>query len=180
MTRDYDEMKRDLKDLPDDARLWVFGADRPLTGEEVVGLEARLSGFFEGWAAHRVDLVAGSRIEERRFVLVGVDEARARASGCSIDALQRVVGELEGTLDVRLRDGSLVFYREGSGEVMACDRAEFRRLGERGEITGRTPVFDTTIDRLAAWRAGRFERPASASWHARLLPEEIAGARRTG
>ena len=45
-----------------------------------------------------------------------------------------------------------------------------------GGITPDTPVFDTTVGTLGAWRTG-FEKRAADSWHAQLVPRApIAGA----
>ena len=38
--------------LPDDARLWVFAAARPLDGEQQRALLARADAFLDRWAAH--------------------------------------------------------------------------------------------------------------------------------
>lgn len=163
-------MTPDIADLPDDARLWIFGADRPLGTAELRTLRAELGHFLRGWAAHRVELLAGLEIDEDRFVLVAVDEERAAASGCSIDALLRALGALEERLGVRLRDGSLVFHRARDGTIVASDRAEFRRLAERGEVDADTRVFDLTVDRVGSWREAGIERAARECWHASLLP----------
>ncbi len=166
----------DLSTLPDEARLWVFGVDRPLDAGETARLEAELAPFIVGWSAHRADLPAGFRVHEDRFLLVAVDEARVAASGCSIDALLHELARLEKLLGASLRDGGLIWYRDSSGSVVSCSREEFRRLAAEGVVDGRTPVFDLTIERLADLRGGRLERPAAESWHGRLIDPSAAAA----
>jgi len=56
--------------------------------------------------------------------------------------------------------------------VQSTDRAAFTDLAERGTVTAEAPVFDPTVTTLGAWRAG-FERPASESWHAQLMPARL-------
>lgn len=163
-------MTPDISQLPDEARLWIFGADRPLEPAEIETLHEELARFLRDWAAHRVELVAGFAIDLDRFVLVAVDEERAAASGCSIDALLRALAGLEERLGVGLRDGRLVFHREPGGGIVACDRAEFRRRAASGRVDADTRVFDLTVDRLGTWRESGIERPAGGSWHARLFP----------
>jgi hypothetical protein len=167
----------DLQMLPPDARLWVFGSDRALTPEEASRLTQTLNRFIGRWTAHSAELTAVFTLLEDRFVLVAVDESRAAASGCSIDTLIRQLEELEHALDIRLLDGRLVWYRDESGAIVSCDREEFRRLGQEGQLDGQTGVFDLTLDRLGGWRSGLFERPAADSWHASLLTPSGAGAR---
>ncbi len=166
----------DLSTLPDEARLWVFGADRPLDDGETARLEAELTPFIARWSAHREDLPAGFQVHENRLILVAVDEARVTASGCSIDALLHELARLEQLLGVGLRNGGLIWYRDPSGSVVSCSREEFRQLAAKGEIDGRTRVFDLTIERLADLRGGRLERPAAETWHGRLIARSGAAA----
>lgn len=164
-----------LSRLPDESRVWVFGADRPLTDSEISRVESSLADFLRGWAAHGAPLRTGHEIIERRFVVVAVDERAAGASGCSIDALSRHIADLGRALDVDLVDGGRIWYRDG-GDVVCCDRAEFRDRAAAGEVTAETSVFDPTVAGLDELRAGRFERSAGSSWHARLLPSTgVAG-----
>lgn len=155
--------------LPDGARLWIFGASRPVTAEELALLGDRLPAFLAEWTAHRRELRAAWQILEDRFVVVAVDESRSAASGCSIDALLRHVGGLEEMLGVDLLDGTLVWYRTPDGEIATVGRPEFRRLAAEGAIDGKTPVFDPTLSRVGELRTGQLERPANESWHAHLL-----------
>ncbi len=158
-----------LTSLPDSARVWVYGTDRPLTPEEREALLADLRAFVDIWTAHGAALRAGVEWVEDRFAIVAVDEASAPASGCSVDAMARRLGSLEERLGCSLLDGTRVFYRDESGAIESCARAEFRARAMTGAISDATPVFDPTIDTLGELRAGQLERPASRSWHRQLL-----------
>lgn len=164
-----------LSRLPDDSRVWVFGADRALTDAEISRAESALGDFLDGWAAHGAPLMTGHEVIERRFLVVAVDERPAGASGCSIDALSRQIEDVGHMLGVDLLDGGRIWYRHGD-EIVCCDRATFRARAAEGGITAETPVFDPTVGSLADVRGGRLERPAGSSWHARLLPSTgVAG-----
>jgi hypothetical protein len=167
----------DIDLLPPDARLWAFGSDRALTPDEAKQVTEALTRFIERWTAHSDELTAGFRLFEDRFVLVAVDESRVAASGCSIDTLIHQLTELERALGVELLNGRLVWYRDASGDIVSCDREEFRQLGEEGQVDGEIGVFDLTLSRLGDWRSGGFERPAAHTWHARLLAGSGVGAR---
>jgi len=138
-----------------------------------------MSAFLEAWTAHGSDLRVGLDWRHHRFLLVGVDERAAGASGCSIDALTRRLGELEEELGLRLRDASPVWYRDpaGDGRIQCVSRPDFRAMAGEGRVGAGTTVFDLTVESLGELRAGRWEVPAGRSWHARLLP---AGARGAG
>ena len=154
--------------LPDDARAWVFGCDRPLDDTAAARLLAEVERFLAHWHAHGHPLDSARCWQDDRFLTVAVDQRTAGASGCSIDGLYRALRALESALGVTLVAGDGIFYRDANGEVALASRAEFAELGARGVVTPDTHVFDLSVETLGEWRA-RFEVPAHASWHARLL-----------
>ncbi len=105
----------------------------------------------------------------RPFPCGGRDEAARDASGCSIDALFHALRGLEAQLGTSLVGNGAVYWRDASGAVMHADRPTFRAAAAAGAVHGKTLVFDPTITSVGAWRR-EFEKPAGASWHARLLP----------
>ena len=155
--------------LPDHGRLWVFPAARELAGHEERRLLAEVDAFLEGWAAHGDPLTAGYAWTEDRFLLVAVDRRSVPPSGCSIDALMRALKELEARTGKRLVDHGPVYVRDETGEVIRMSRKEFRDAAARGAVTLDSRVFDTTLTSLGAYRAGRMEVPARASWHGGAL-----------
>jgi len=161
--------------LPDAARVWVFGAASPLTDAQERALDVDLSGFVKSWAAHGSPLLAGHAIIDGRFVVVAVDESHQGASGCSIDAMVGHLREMEDRLSVSLLDGTRIWYRTQAGDIVSCDRPQFRTRAEKDDVDEATPVFDITIQSLAELRGGHFERPVRDSWHARLLSPLAAG-----
>ena len=155
--------------LPDDARTWVFGADRALGSAESARLLALVDGYLARWAAHGTPLASARDWRDDRFLTIAVDQRTAGASGCSIDALFRQLQELEQALGMSIVGGGRIFWRDASGAVQSADRSTFAELAERGAVTPETPVFDPTVTTSGAWRRA-FERPARASWHAQLMP----------
>jgi hypothetical protein len=154
--------------LPDDARLWVFGAGRPLDEAEADALLAEVDRFLERWAAHGQPLTCARAWRHGRFLLVSVDERSVPPSGCSIDAMVRVLEGLQGTLGTSLVDHHRVWFRD-EGDVECLDRAGFRKLVEEGRVSPNTLVFDNTVTRLGRLRAGDWERPARETWHRRAF-----------
>ena len=158
----------DFSSLPDDARVWVFAADRPLEGEQASALLAAVDRFLDDWAAHGQPLTCARDWREERFLAIAVDQRDAHASGCSIDGLFRVLRALEPQLGATLLGGGRVLYRDRHGHIRSTTRDEFGLMSTRGEVSATTPVFDTTVATARAWRE-RFEQPAAESWHAALL-----------
>ena len=101
--------------LPGSARLWIFATDRPLNPQEQERLLVGIDRFLDEWTAHRAHLTAACDLKHDRFLMVGVDESVAGASGCSIDALVREITRFEQELGVTLADRGPVLFREGKG-----------------------------------------------------------------
>jgi len=155
--------------LPSSARVWVFGAAAPITGAARATLLDVVDRHLAQWNSHGAPLVCARDWRDDRFLAIAVDEAATGASGCSIDGLFRILGALEAQVGTSMLDGGAVFWRDPDGKVHAANRPAFRAAAASGAIGATTPVFDTTVDTVGAWRDG-FERAAATSWHARLLP----------
>jgi len=163
----------DFESLPDSARIWIFAADRELEPEEERELLDAVDDFLEEWNAHGTPLRGARSWRYHRFLIVGVDEEAAPPSGCSIDALVRVLKEKERELDVGLLDNAPVWYRGRRG-VRTAPRSEFREMAKSGEVTPGTVVFDNSLTRMEDLREGAWERPARESWHGRVFFPEVA------
>lgn len=149
---------------PDDARLWIFAADRPLGREEETALLSAVDDFLEDWTAHRADLKASRDWREGRFLFVAVDESQAAASGCSIDALMRFLKEAGQRFNADLIDHGQVLYR-GDDEIVRVSRDDFTRLAAAGSVDSDTVVFNNTLTSVGQLKEGQWEVPAGESWH---------------
>jgi len=154
--------------LPDDARVWIFGAERELTPDEQAQLVGDVDRFLDQWTAHKAPLPAGRDLRYDRFLLVAVDERSAGVSGCSIDALVRRMRDLQAEMGVELVNHAPVLFRRGDA-IARVPREEFAALAARGDVTLETTVFDNTLQQLGEVRTGRWEVPARESWHGRAF-----------
>jgi hypothetical protein len=154
--------------LPDSARVWVFGSDRPLTEEGTQTLMKSVEEFLAEWKAHGEPLTVGYEWRFGRLLVVAVDQRTAGASGCSIDGLFRVLQALEPQVGAKLVGGGRVYYRDGNGDVQSVERPELKSLLDSGAITDNSVVFDTSLTDLGTLRSG-FEKAARKSWAASLL-----------
>jgi len=154
--------------LPDDARVWVFGTAAPVDEVDAGTLLAAADAFLLQWHAHGHPLTAAREWRDERFLVIGVDQNREGASGCSIDGLFRTLQGLERAIGTSLVGGGRVFFRDRLRLVHSVTRQEFEAMAARGEVGADTPVFDITTTSAGAYRTA-FERPASTGWHAELL-----------
>lgn len=155
--------------LPERARVWVFGAAAPVTGVAAQALLSAVDSHLATWRAHGAPLVCARLWRDDRFVVIGVDEGATGATGCSIDGLFHVLRDIESLVGTTLVGGGTVYWRDAAGAVVSGARPVFRAAAAAGTVTSETPVFDTTVTTVGAYRAG-FERDAADSWHGKLLP----------
>jgi hypothetical protein len=157
-----------IENLPDDARTWVFGAEKSIDAGATELLLSEVDRFLSQWHAHGAPLTVGRDWKYGRFLTVAVDQSTAGASGCSIDGLFRTLKALESRLGASLVTSGVVFFRGRKGAIECVGRERFTALGTEGKIGPDTRVFDPTVTTLGEWRA-RFELNAAQSWHAGLL-----------
>jgi len=157
--------------MPDDARVWVFAAPRPLSPAEANALLGRVDDFLRRWAAHGAPVVGARELRHDRFLLIAADERATGVSGCSIDSLFNALAGVERELGTDLRrTSSFVFYRDADGQVRSAERPAFRQLAAAGQVSDDTPVFDNTLGTVGDVRAGRWELRFRDAWHARAFP----------
>lgn len=154
--------------LPADARVWVFGASDALAGDVERDMLRDVDGWLAQWQAHGHPLTCAREWRDGRFLVVGVDQSTAGASGCSVDALFHILQEVERSTGTSLLGSGRVFYRDADDAVQCVDRATFAARAQGGAIGDDTRVFDTTVTTAEAYRA-RFERPMHESWHMQLV-----------
>lgn len=159
-----------FESLPDSSRIWVFGSDKPVTGPAAERLLREVDQFLDGWRAHGAPLRCSRLWRDDRFLVIGVDQSDANASGCSIDGLFRSLQALEREIGARLVGGGRVYFRDQHGVAQSVSRPEFDGLVASGTVGPNTVVFDTSITDLGEWRA-KFEQPARKTWVAELMKE---------
>ena len=158
-------------ELPPDARLWIFGAERPLSEAERVRVIGEVDAFIRQWTAHDAPLTTARDVRYDQFIFVAVDERAAGVSGCSIDALVSSLRVLEADLGTEIIGGASIWYRQNGpeGEIRRISRSAFKELAESGLVSGDTIVFDLSLTRVGELREGRWESSARQSWHQKYL-----------
>lgn len=160
-------MITDFKKLPDDSKIWIYQSNRKLSDEEVKAIASKTEAFLEQWTAHGKDLEAGYEIRYNRFIVLGLNQENASASGCSIDSSVYFIQSLEKEYGLDLLDKmNVTFY---NGEFIAHKSlADFKKMAKARSVSKNTVVFNNLVitkrDYLENW-----EVPAKDSWHSRFL-----------
>ena len=156
--------------LSDSARLWIYGCERAFSETETKTLTDQLNAFMEQWTAHKRELTTAWELRYNQFILIGVDEHRMTASGCSIDSLVRSLREFEKHIaSVIIGTNSKIFYRNEHQTIHCLERSEFKALVERDIVNEDTIVFNNTLQTLHELRQGKWEVPMKASWHSEVF-----------
>ncbi|MBT0608707.1 ABC transporter ATPase [Aequorivita echinoideorum] len=160
-------MLTDFKNLPDDSRIWIYQANRKLSDDEVANITQETEIFLEKWTAHGAALEAGFEIKYNRFLIIGLNQANASASGCSIDASVHFIQSLQEKFNVDLLDKMNVTFYSGD-YITYKPLTDFRKMAKDRSVSKNTIVFNNLVNSKAEYLEN-WEVPASESWHSRFL-----------
>lgn len=149
------------------SRVWIYQSNRPFPENEISNIQERLNKFCKDWQSHRKDLIAHGEILHNRFIILTVDERKAKASGCAIDESVRFMQGLEREYGVDLFDRMNFAYMDGE-TIKTAYRDEFIRLYKRGTINDNTLVFNNLVRTRADFEQN-WKVQLKDTWHARLV-----------
>jgi hypothetical protein len=157
----------DFQELPDNARIWIYQANRPFTDGELDSLRPQLEDFLRQWTAHGKDLKAGYDIPYNRFVVLGLDQTEAGATGCSIDASVHFIQAIEKNYTIDLMDKMNVSFKNGP-YIAYKDLADFKKMAKAKSVSPKTIVFNNLVQTVGEYKE-HWEVPAAHSWHGRFF-----------
>lgn len=160
-------------EISENSRVWIYQSNRAFKNGEEDQIEKLLHLFTGQWQAHGNKLTAMAEIRYLRFIILMVDEARAGATGCSIDKSVNLMKGIENQFNVTLFDRFNIAYHPASGGIDSCGRAEFEKLLASGAITENTIVFNNLVQTLKELNT-RWEVPLKDSWHANVFSDLIS------
>ncbi len=145
-----------------DFRILIYPASRPFSAKESKAVAEKLFDFLATWKAHGKQLTSSFKIERNQFIVIAVDEEKEMASGCSIDALNVVMRELDSEFNLGLFDRMKASFVE-NGEVKTLKLQEFRNAVKKGELSGDIEVFDFSKSTYVSFLSD-FLLPLKRSW----------------
>lgn len=167
----------DFDTLPDQARVWVYQANRSLSDREVASIREILQPALSQWAAHGQPLLASAQVIDNRFIVLGVDEGYTLPSGCSIDSSVRTLQEIgrqisSGGNSVDFFDRSAAVKSEEEG-VIVYPLSAIKAAVSEGKLTPDTPIVNTLVKTKAEFLSDWTIR-AGDSWLKRYFKAIIA------
>jgi len=153
-------------ELADDARIWIYQANRSLSDSEEQEIIIAIKNFLKQWTSHGNDLKAGFELKYKRFIVIGLD-AQTQASGCSIDASVHFIQELEQRYQISLLDRMNVSFKQGA-YVAYKPLKDFKAMAKSKSVSKNTIVFNNLVANKAEY-LDHWEVPAAESWHSNFI-----------
>lgn len=160
-----------INELPGYARVWIYQADRLLTDSEQQFLTEASGQFVAQWAAHGTPLTAAAQVLNGYFLVLGVDEAQAQASGCSIDKSVHFVKSIGAQLNIDFFNRLNIAVE--MPEIQLVPLNQFENLAANGTITPDTYVYDNTLTTAKDFTE-RWHTKASNTWMSRYFTKQTA------
>ena len=157
----------EFSELPETARIWIYQSNRTFSSEELVAIKEQVTEFLKEWTAHGAQLEAAFEIRYNRFIIIGLDQSNASASGCSIDASVHFIQQLEKKYGVELLDRMNVSFKQGEF-ITYKSMADFKKMAKARAISKNTIVFNNLVANKQEYLE-HWEVPASESWHSRFI-----------
>ena len=154
-------------ELPENSRIWIYQSNRKLSDSEILSIEPKIKTFLNSWTAHGENLEAGFEIKYNRFIVFGLNQENASASGCSIDASVNFIQKVEKDFDLDLMDKMNVTYYNGKF-IAHKSLIDFKKMAKAKSISKNTIVFNNLVNTKIDYQEN-WEVPAKDSWHGRFL-----------
>jgi len=154
-------------ELPEDARIWVYQADRILALGEKEIIKKELLEFTTSWLAHGHPLQSSFTILEDCFVVLAVNENVNDASGCSIDLSTNVMKHVGTISGIDFFNRTVVSF-EINGELRQFKMNELKQKFQDGILDKDSVTFNTLADTSGALRQN-WRMAASKNWVKRYI-----------
>lgn len=154
-------------ELPANARIWIYQADKVIGALERSIIERELFDFTSTWSAHGIALQSSFTILENRFVVLGVNEQVNDASGCSIDMSTNVMKGIFKLTGIDFFNRTLVPF-EIKGEIIQFRLDQLKQKLKEGMWNEDSVTFNTLADSVGALREN-WRLKASESWISRYI-----------
>ena len=135
--------------LSDQARIWIYQANRPLRKEEATAMLQKTKIFLAQWSAHGNPLQGSAAIRYDHFLILAVEESTQSATGCAVDASMQLIRGLEQAFQVDFLARTNIAFRHGH-DIWIVPIAQLKAKVQQGAILPNMLTFDNTITQKGA------------------------------
>ncbi|MDR1877759.1 MAG: hypothetical protein LBQ84_09070 [Flavobacteriaceae bacterium] len=144
-------------------KLWIFQSNRTLSPFEEERIYHIITDFLHSWASHGADLKSEFQILDHKFIIVSVDEAQAKATGCSIDSLNRCIRQIDAEYHLDLLNRLWVSYETEKGEIETLPMDKFKEKIRSAQLSPDTFVYNLSVSTPDEFYK-KFKQPLKESW----------------
>ena len=155
-----------FEQMPPNARVWVYQAERELLDNETVVITHQLQNFINQWSSHGAEVRGACLIVHNQFIIIASDENATSISGCSIDKSVHLLTNIGENLKLNLIDRNVAFWVDG--KVKTAPTKMLKELILTGYVNQETEIFNTTVDTIEAYHTN-WKIPAQSSWVSRYF-----------
>lgn len=158
-----------MNELSDDSIIRVYIADRKLAETEQADLREKIETFLPRWRSEGKDFKSAYELLENQILVVAGLSEGYRLSGCTLDALKKLVEKWDDSLKANFTVVPKLSYRKGK-EIISRNIPMFKQDILNGVVDENTIVFDNTVQTLSAFRKG-IEFKLTDCWHNQILQQ---------
>ncbi len=155
-------MKDSFNNMPQNAKTWVYAANRVLTSAESTAIKAGAQQFMNSWTAHENKVMASFGIIDHVFLVLMVDERSHEISGCGIDKSVAFFKEINKRYNLDLFNRMQIELRIG-GELIMTNKTGVQNRLKSGTVNGQTITFNKMVASKQAFDT-EFEISLDKSW----------------
>ncbi|PQL95892.1 hypothetical protein [Apibacter adventoris] len=144
-------------------KLWVFQSKRTITVKEEEEILEKIHYFLKSWAAHGAELKSEINILDHKFLIISVDEAQTKASGCSIDSLNQCIREIDAQYHLELLNRLWISYKENNKDIETIALKDFKEKVKAGLLSPDTWVYNLSVSSSEEFNE-KFKQPLYKSW----------------
>lgn len=162
-------MNLPFESLSPQSKIWIYQSEQSFSASEQEVMAHRLEKFLNTWASHGSEMLTGYTFKHQKFIIVGIDESMAGASGCSVDKLMQFMQAMGNQLQLNLIDRSIAYVEDE--QIKICQFSQIKHLVAQGVIHQDTPIFNTFITRKSEL-SNNWIVKASETWTSRYFKPE--------
>lgn len=151
-----------FEQMPPNARLWVYAANRKLNSTEQELITAKGVDFVMGWTAHQQQLKAAFTILHDIFLVIAVDENHNEVSGCGIDKSVHFMQEIDREYNINLFNRIQIELLVND-DVMLTNKQKLAVMLQEGAVNEQTIMFNKTVTNKDSFDT-HFQLTLSQSW----------------
>lgn len=144
-------------------KLWIFQSKKAFSEREEKNIWQKLNSFLNSWTAHGAELESEIKIVDHKFLIIEVNEAQTKATGCSIDSLNQCIREIDAEYNLGLLNRLWISYKERNKDIETIPLKDFKEKVKAKQLPLDAWVYDLSVSSSDEFNE-KFKLPLSNSW----------------